>query len=278
MKDILEIGQIVNTRGLRGEVKVNSFSSDSKRFEKLNEIYIKEGSSFKSLKITKVTYNKSQVVLKLEGINQSQVNAKADITFASCMRAILRQDPDIILVGEIRDLETAEIAMQAGQTGHYVLSTIHTIDAIEVINRMRKMGVSDYDISSTLATTVSQRLVRRLCPNCKKEREFTNQEKEIINKLVEKYGEKVDLDKYKTYDAIGCKKCNNIGYYERIGVFEVLDISDEIKELIVKGASTIEIRNKALEQNYRPLIMDGIRKVIKGETTLEELNKQLIIY
>ena len=104
-----------------------------------------------------------------------------NLTFSSSLRTVLRQDPDIILVGEIRDRETAEIAMQAGQTGHYVLSTIHTIDSIEVITRLRKMGISDYDISSTLATSVSQRLVRKLCPDCKRERDFTEEEKDIID-------------------------------------------------------------------------------------------------
>ena len=140
------------------------------------------------------------------------------------------------------------------------------------------MGLSDYDISSTLATTVSQRLVRTICPYCKKEREFTKEEKEIMSKISEKYGDKINFDNVKTYDAVGCSKCGNVGYYGRIGVFEILNITEEIKELIVKGASTIEIREKALEQNYRPLIIDGINKVLKGHTTLEELNKQLIIY
>lgn len=223
-----------------------------------------------------ITTIEDPVEIRIDGLNQVEIGNKS--TFSGALRTVLRQDPDMILLGEIRDQETAEIAIQAGQTGHYVLSTIHTIDAIEVINRMRKMGLSDYDISSTLATSVSQRLVRRLCPDCKKERAFTEEEKGIITKIAEKYGEKVDFDKLKTYDAVGCKKCNNIGYYGRIGVFEILDITDEIKELIVKGASTIEIRNKALEQNYKPLIMDGIHKVLGGYTTLEELNKQLVIY
>ena len=223
-----------------------------------------------------ITTIEDPVEIRIDGLNQVEIGNKS--TFSGALRTVLRQDPDMILLGEIRDQETAEIAIQAGQTGHYVLSTIHTIDAIEVINRMRKMGLSDYDISSTLATSVSQRLVRRLCPDCKKERKFTEEEKEIITKIAEKYGEKIDFDKLKTYDAVGCKKCNNIGYYGRIGVFEILDITDEIKELIVKGASTIEIRNKALEQNYKPLIMDGIHKVLEGYTTLEELNKQLVIY
>lgn len=223
-----------------------------------------------------ITTIEDPVEIRIDGLNQIEIGNKS--TFSGALRTVLRQDPDMILLGEIRDKETAEIAVQAGQTGHYVLSTIHTIDAIEVINRLRKMGLSDYDIASTLATSVSQRLVRKVCPHCKQERDFTEEEKNIIIKISEKYGEKIDFNKYKTYDAVGCKKCNNIGYYGRTGIFEVLDISDEIKELIVKGASTIEIRNKALEQNYKPLIMDGIHKVLNGDTTLEELNRQLVIY
>lgn len=223
-----------------------------------------------------ITTIEDPVEIRIEGLNQIEIGNKS--TFSGALRTVLRQDPDMILLGEIRDKETAEIAVQAGQTGHYVLSTIHTIDAIEVINRLRKMGLSDYDIASTLATTVSQRLVRKICPECRKEREFTKEEKEIISRLAAKYGKEVNLDNAKTYEAIGCSKCNNIGYYGRIGVFEILNISDKIKELIVRGASTIEIRNKALEEDYKPLIMDGINKVLKGDTTLEELNRQLIIY
>ena len=223
-----------------------------------------------------ITTIEDPVEIRIDGLNQIEIGNK--LTFSSALRTVLRQDPDMILLGEIRDRETAEIAIQAGQTGHYVLSTIHTIDSIEVINRLRKIGLSDYDIASTLATSVSQRLVRRVCPNCKKERDFTEEEKQIISKIAEKYGEKIDFSKYKTYEAIGCKQCNNIGYYGRIGIFEILDITEEIKELIVRGASTIEIRQKALEQNYKPLVMDGIHKILNGYTTLEELNKKLILY
>ena len=223
-----------------------------------------------------ITTIEDPVEIRIDGLNQIEIGNKS--TFSGALRTVLRQDPDIILLGEIRDQETAEIAIQAGQTGHYVLSTIHTIDSIEVINRLRKMGVSDYDIASTLATTVSQRLVRRICPNCKREREYTQEEKEIITKIAEKYGQTVDFTNKKTYEAVGCKKCNNVGYYGRIGIFETLDVTDEIKELIVKGASTIEVRKKALEQNYRPLVVDGIRKILNGDTTLEELNRQLILY
>lgn len=223
-----------------------------------------------------ITTIEDPVEIRIPGLNQIEIDKKS--TFSSALRTVLRQDPDVILVGEIRDRETAEIAIQAGQTGHYVLSTIHTIDSIEVINRLRKIGVSDYDIASTLATSLSQRLVRRLCHECRREREFTEEEKQIITNISNKYGMNVDLSNIKTYDAIGCKHCNNTGYYDRIGVFEVLDLDDEIKELIVKGASSIEIRNKALEKNYRPLAVDGIKKVLMGITTLEELNNKLLIF
>ncbi len=223
-----------------------------------------------------ITTIEDPVEIRIPGLNQIEINNKT--SFAGALRTVLRQDPDIILVGEIRDRETAEIAVQAGQTGHYVLSTIHTIDSIEVINRLRKIGVSDYDIASTLATAISQRLVRRICPKCKREREFTKEEKDIITSILEKYGEKVDFKDIKTYDSLGCEYCNGSGFYDRIGVFEILDITDELKELIVSGASSMEIRNKALEQSYQPLIVDGIKKVLKGETTIEELNKKLLFF
>ena len=223
-----------------------------------------------------ITTIEDPVEIRINGLNQIEIDSKT--SFSNSLRTVLRQDPDIILVGEIRDQETAEIAMQAGQTGHYVLSTIHTIDSIEVITRLRKMGISNYDISSILATSVSQRLVRRLCKKCAKEREFTEKEKEIINKIGERYNMKFDLDGKKTYDAVGCKYCNNTGYYDRIGIFEVLLINDQIRELITNNASSLEIRTKALETGYSPLIIDGINKIIDGITTLDELNSKLIIY
>ena len=222
-----------------------------------------------------ITTIEDPVEIRIEGLNQIEIDAKS--SFSGALRTVLRQDPDIILVGEIRDKETAEIAMQAGQTGHYVLSTIHTIDAIEVITRLRKMGLSDYDISSTLATAISQRLVRRLCPKCKKERQFNDEEIKIINSIGQKYNVNFNLNN-KTYDATGCDYCNYTGYYDRIGIFEILDITDEIKEAIVNGKSSINIREIALSQSYKPLVVDGIRKIIDGHTTLDELNKRLLIY
>ena len=168
--------------------------------------------------------------------------------------------------------------MQAGQTGHYVLSTIHTIDSIEVITRLKKMGVSNYDISSTLATSVSQRLVRKVCPNCSVERDFNEKEIEIIRKIGNKYGIEFDLNGKKTYTTKGCKECYNTGYYGRIGIFEILMVTDEIKELIAKDASSLEIKAAALKQTYRPLIIDGIEKVLKGITTIDELDRKLAIF
>ena len=222
-----------------------------------------------------ITTIEDPVEIRIKGLNQIEIDAKS--SFSGALRTVLRQDPDIILVGEIRDKETGEIAIQAGQTGHYVLSTIHTIDSVEVITRLRKMGLSDYDISSTLATAISQRLVRKLCPKCKKERKFNTEEKNIITSIGDKYNIKFDLSG-KTYDAPGCKYCNHTGYYDRIGVFEVLNITDEVKEAIMAGKSSLEIRKIGLEQSYKPLIVDGLNKVVNGYTTLEELNKKLLIF
>ena len=223
-----------------------------------------------------VTTIEDPVEIRIPGLNQIEIDAKT--SFSDSLRTVLRQDPDIILVGEIRDRETAEIAMQAGQTGHYVLSTIHTIDSIESITRLRKIGISDYDIASTLATSLSQRLVRRVCKDCAIKRPFNEEEKQIMNGIAKKYGIEYDFtDKY-TYDTVGCAKCNNSGFYGRIGVFEILDLSENIKELVVKGASSLEIRHKAMEEGYKPLLIDGFNKVLAGETTLKELNSKLVFY
>lgn len=223
-----------------------------------------------------ITTIEDPVEIRIPGLNQIEIEKKS--TFVGSLRTVLRQDPDIILVGEIRDRETAEIAIQAGQTGHYVLSTIHTIDSIEVINRLRKIGLSDYDIASTLATSISQRLVRKICPECKKERDFTKEEKEIMKKILSKNDCELDLDNAKTYDVVGCSKCQHTGYYDRVGIFEVLDITDELKELIISGGSTMEIKKQAFKDGYKPLIVDGIEKVLKGYTTLDELNQKLAIF
>ena len=223
-----------------------------------------------------ITTIEDPVEIRIPGLNQIEIDGK--ISFSNSLRTVLRQDPDIILVGEIRDKETAEIAMQAGQTGHYVLSTIHTIDSIEVITRLRKIGVSNYDIASTLATSLSERLVRRVCKDCAIKREFTEEEKDIIRKIASKYGVEYDFTNKYTYDTVGCPKCNNTGYYGRIGIFETLKLSDSIKELIINGNSSLDIRQQAIQEGYKPLVIDGFNKVIDGVTTLKELNSKLVIF
>ncbi len=223
-----------------------------------------------------VTTIEDPVEIRMPGLNQIEIDSKT--SFSDSLRTVLRQDPDIILVGEIRDKETAEIAIQAGQTGHYVLSTIHTIDSIEVITRLRKIGVSNYDIASTLATTLSQRLVRKVCKDCAVEREFTEEEKKIINDIAKKYGIEYNFKGKHTYTVSGCKKCNGTGFYGRTGIFEVLNISDNIKELITEDKTTLQIRNVAIEEGYKPLVIDGFNKVLDGQTTLQELNSKLVIY
>jgi len=223
-----------------------------------------------------ITTIEDPVEIRIPGLNQIEIDEK--LRFADSLRTVLRQDPDIILVGEIRDLETAEIAVQAGQTGHYVLSTIHTIDSIEVITRLRKMGISNYDIASTLANVISQRLIRKVCPYCARKREFTEEEIEIIKRLNERYNIETDLNGKYTYDIIGCEKCNGSGYYDRVAAFEILEVNDEIKDLIVRDASSIEIKKKALELGYKPFVTDAVNKVIEGITTLDEINRKLIIY
>lgn len=208
----------------------------------------------------------------------NQVEIGHNISFAGALRTVLRQDPNIILVGEIRDTETAKTAIEAGQTGHLVLTTIHTIDAIEAITRIRKMGISDYDVSSSVVTVVSQRLIRELCPHCKKPHEMTDADKAYFEK-VEKYaGVKFDLDKATMFEPVGCKKCNNTGYYERTGAFEVLCIDEKMKEMIAEGASAIDIRRYAMENTeYKPLIADAVKKCLEGRTTIPEIEKKIVI-
>ena len=208
----------------------------------------------------------------------NQVEIGNNVTFVSALRTVLRQDPDIILVGEVRDEETAKTVIEAGQTGHLVLTTIHTIDAIEAITRLRKMDVSNYDISATLVTSISQRLVRRLCNKCKRPHKLTEDELKYIDKVTRRTGVKFDLENAELFEPVGCEYCDNIGYYERIGVFEVLCFDEYLKDMISDGKSTIDIRKYALENTeYKPLIVDGINKVLQGHTTIDEIRRKLTI-
>ncbi len=220
-----------------------------------------------------ITTIEDPVEIRVAGLNQVEVTPNS--SFADNLRTILRQDPDIILVGEIRDQETAEIAIQAGQTGHFVLSTIHTVDALEAITRLKKLGISSYDIGSVLATVIAQRLVRRLCENCKTPREFTEDEKKEFEVIGTRYNHKFNLEGKHTYDAPGCEKCNNTGYYERIACIEILTTNDEIKDFIIDEKPAYEIRQAAYRAGYEPLVVDAFEKVLKGVTTISEVKKKL---
>ena len=220
-----------------------------------------------------ITTIEDPVEIRVPGLNQVEVSPNS--SFADNLRTILRQDPDIILVGEIRDKETAEIAIQAGQTGHFVLSTIHTVDSIEAITRLKKLGVSAYDVGSVLATVIAQRLVRRICPQCCKEREFTAEEKKEFEVIGNRYDYHFDLEGKHTYEPVGCEHCNNTGYYERIAVIEILNMDDNLKDLVIADMPSSEIRKAAYASGYRPLVVDAFNKVLQGVTTVSEVKKKL---
>ena len=220
-----------------------------------------------------ITTIEDPVEIRLAGLNQIEVSKNE--TFADALRTILRQDPDIILVGEVRDAETAEIAIQAGQTGHFVLATLHTVDSIEAVTRLRKLGISNYDIGSVLACSIGQRLVRRVCKNCAKERPFNDEEKKIFETIGKRFDYKFDLEGKHTYDPVGCEKCNGVGFYSRIAAIEIFSVNDEIKELITENRPLSEIREAAFREGYRPLIVDAFNKVANGYTTLNEVKRKL---
>lgn len=199
----------------------------------------------------------------IPGVNQVQVNEKVDLTFASALRSILRQDPDIIIIGEIRDQETAEIAVKSSITGHLVASTIHTNSAAGTITRMTDMGVEPYLLSESLAGIIAQRLVRRLCADCKKLKEATDTEKHILGYPTNK--------PVKVYQPVGCIKCNDTGYIGRIGVYEILETSIRIKEAIRKKWPTDAIEEIAESEGMKPLRTRAVELVIQGITSVEEL-------
>jgi len=208
--------------------------------------------------------------INLPGINQVNVNAKVGLTFASAMRAFLRQDPDVIMVGEIRDLETAEIAIKAAQTGHLVLSTLHTNDAPRTLTRLIDMGVKPYAIASTIQLIIAQRLARKLCNSCKEIRDVP---KEAL--LLEGFKEQ-DIDtSLKIYGPVGCKACND-GYKGRLGIFQVLPISEKIQRIIMKGGDALQIADQAAAEGVLDLRAAGLQKVKDGLTGLEEINRVTI--
>ncbi|MEJ2626938.1 MAG: ATPase, T2SS/T4P/T4SS family [bacterium] len=205
---------------------------------------------------------------RLPLIRQSQVHRKAGMTFAKGLRAILRQDPDIVMVGEIRDQETANIAVQAALTGHLVLSTLHTNDAASAVTRLEEMGIEPFLISTAVLGVLAQRLVRRICPNCKQESEKP-EDIEIPEEVIKGLGLK--KDELKFFKGKGCSRCRNTGYKGRISVVEVLPVTKKIKTQILKGGSTLDVETAAEEEGMRPLVYDGWIKVMKGITTIDEV-------
>ena len=208
--------------------------------------------------------------INLPGINQVNVNTKVGLTFATALRAFLRQDPDVIMVGEIRDLETAEIGIKAAQTGHLVLSTLHTNDAPSTLTRLVDMGVKPYAIASTVQLIIAQRLARKLCENCKEIRDIP---KEAL--LQEGFTEQEINSGLKIFGPVGCNQCNG-GYKGRVGIFQVLPVTDAIQRIIMEGGNSVQIADQALVEGVPDLRSTGLKKVKDGLTGLEEINRVTI--
>jgi len=199
-------------------------------------------------------------------ISQTQINPKAGLTFASGLRSMLRHDPDIIMVGEIRDEETADIAIHSALTGHLVLSTLHTNDAAGAIPRLLDMGAEGYLVSSTVNTIIAQRLVRKICRNCIDEYQPPES---VIKTLKDSYGQKIEKQKF--YKGKGCKECGGSGYLGRVGIFEVLEINEEIRQMTINHSSSDKIKKAALDNQMTTLLEDGLNKVGAGLTTIDEV-------
>jgi type IV pilus assembly protein PilB len=203
--------------------------------------------------------------INLPGINQVNVNDRAGMNFAVALKSFLRQDPDIIMVGEIRDLETADIAIKAAQTGHMVMSTLHTNDAPTTLTRLLNMGVAPFNIASSVLLITAQRLARKLCENCKTPADYPR------DAMLKAGFKDVDLDgSWKPYRAVGCSSCNN-GYKGRVGIYQVMPISEEIQRIILAEGTAVDIAHQAQRENVRDLRQSGLIKVRAGATTLEEV-------
>lgn len=216
--------------------------------------------------LTNISTAEDPVEINLEGINQVNVNPKVGLTFANALKSFLRQDPDIVMVGEIRDLETAEIAIKAAQTGHMVLSTLHTNSAPETLTRLRNMGVASFNIATSVNLVIAQRLARRLCKNCKTPIDIPRQS------LLELGFTDADLDNPDNviYEPVGCSECRE-GYKGRVGIYEVMKVSPDISRIIMEDGNAIDIKDAALKNGFRDLRRSGILKVLQGVTSIQEM-------
>ena len=216
---------------------------------------------------TNISTAEDPAEINLAGINQVNVNVKAGLTFAEALKSFLRQDPDIIMVGEIRDLETASIAIKAAQTGHMVMSTLHTNDAPQTLSRLINMGVPPFNIATAVSLIIAQRLARRLCEFCKTPAEDIPREV-----LIEEGFNEKDVDTLAIYKAVGCKKCNG-GYKGRVGIYQVMKISEDIGKIVMAGGNAIEIAAQAKAENIPDLRESALKKVAQGVMSLEEANR-----
>ena len=216
---------------------------------------------------TNISTAEDPVEINLEGINQVNVNPKVGFTFAEALRAFLRQDPDIVMVGEIRDLETAEIAIKAAQTGHLVLSTLHTNDAPQTLTRLMNMGVPAFNIATSVSLIIAQRLGRRLCTHCKTVDDLP---REVL--LEEGFTEDDLKQDFKIYKAVGCDQCTN-GYKGRVGIYQVMQISEEMTRLIMSGANSIDLADQAAKEGIDDLRRSALKKIMQGLISLEEANR-----
>ncbi len=220
---------------------------------------------------TNIMTAEDPVEFQLAGINQVQMKEQIGLNFASALRSFLRQDPNIILVGEIRDFETAEIAVKAALTGHLVLSTLHTNDAPSTVSRLMNMGIEPFLVATSVNLICAQRLVRRICANCKEVAPIPQQA------LIDAGASPEQASTMQAFHGRGCSVCNNSGYKGRVGLYEVMEINDEVRELILVGASSLELRKKALEQGMITLRKSGLIKMTAGATTLDEVLRETVL-
>jgi type IV pilus assembly protein PilB len=255
-RNILKPYGMVLVTGPTGSGKTNTLYSSVARLNQVD---------------TNIMTAEDPVEFQLAGINQVQMKEQIGLNFAAALRAFLRQDPNIILVGEIRDFETAEIAVKAALTGHLVLSTLHTNDAPSTISRLMNMGIEPFLVATSVNLICAQRLVRRICVNCKEELEVPEQA------LIDAGYTPEEVKKVKIYHGKGCSTCNKGGYKGRTGLYEVMEINDELRELVLVGASALELKKKAVEQGMITLRRSGLIKVAAGQTTMEEVLRETIL-
>jgi type IV pilus assembly protein PilB len=220
---------------------------------------------------TNIMTAEDPVEFQLAGINQVQMKEQIGLNFASALRAFLRQDPNIILVGEIRDFETAEIAVKAALTGHLVLSTLHTNDAPSTVSRLMNMGIEPFLVATSVNLICAQRLVRRICVACKEPLPVPEQTLTDAGYTPE------EAKTTQVFHGRGCTTCNNSGYKGRVGLYEVMEINDDLRELILVGASSLELKKKALEIGMITLRRSGLTKMALGQTTMEEVLRETVV-